>query len=61
MLAKPLLLVLLGWPVLAYSSFLLDITDDIFKQTDKQVIAAFGDFDADKQTDILVVDDKGKL
>ncbi|XP_052222506.1 T-cell immunomodulatory protein-like isoform X2 [Dreissena polymorpha] len=38
---------------------LSDVTDKIFGHTPSGYIAAFGDFDADKHTDIFVISDKG--
>ena len=40
---------------------LTDVTVDLFHSETDGVVAAFGDFNADKFTDIFVVDDSGKL
>ena len=37
-----------------------DITSSLFQNNENDVIAAFGDFDADKLTDIFVISSDGK-
>ncbi|XP_053402871.1 T-cell immunomodulatory protein-like [Mercenaria mercenaria] len=44
-----------------YSVFLLsDVTNKVFSKVPTGIIAAFGDFDADKYTDVFVISDDGK-
>ena len=39
---------------------LKDVTDRIFKQNHYGFIAAFGDFNSDKHTDIFIINEKGE-
>ena len=44
-----------------YGSFLEDITKDVFGDNTHSLVAAYGDFDSDKKTDVFVINGTGKI
>ena len=44
-----------------YGSFLEDITIDVFGDNAHSLVAAYGDFDSDKKTDVFVINGTGKI
>ncbi|XP_076448760.1 T-cell immunomodulatory protein-like [Babylonia areolata] len=54
------LIITLYLPSLVICQSLSDVTNDLFGRSKNGVVAAFGDFNADKLTDIFVLTDEGK-
>lgn len=44
---------------LSKASVVTDVTSDLFSETSGDLLAAFGDFNADKQTDLFVIRNEG--